>query len=58
MARRKKAVDPTLPVLPEGLIEQLAAGVKTPADFQQVYRAFQKMLTEKVLQAELTHHLG
>jgi putative transposase len=58
MARRKKAADPTLPVLPEGLIEQLAAGVKTPADFQQVYRAFQKALTEKVLQAELTHHLG
>lgn len=58
MARRKKAADPSLPVLPEGLIEQLAAGVKTPADFQQVYRAFQKALTERVLQAELTQHLG
>ena len=33
MARRKKAADPTLPVLPEGVIDQLAAGVKTPADF-------------------------
>lgn len=58
MARRKKTADPALPDLPPGLIEQLAAGVKTPADFQQVYRAFQKALTEKVLQAELTHHLG
>lgn len=58
MARRKKTADPTLAALPEGLIDQLAAGVKTPADFQQVYRAFQKALTEKVLQAELTHHLG
>lgn len=58
MARRKKTADPTLPVLPAGLIEQLAAGVKTPADFQQVYRAFQKALTERVLQAELTQHLG
>jgi transposase-like protein len=58
MARRKKAADLTLPVLPDGLIEQLAAGVKTPADFQQVYRAFQKALTERVLQAELTQHLG
>jgi transposase-like protein len=58
MARRKKAVDPVLAALPEGLIDELAAGVKTPADFQQVYRAFQKALTEKVLQAELTHHLG
>jgi len=58
MARRRKVADPMLPALPPGLIEQLAAGVKTPADFQQVYRAFQKLLTEKVLQAELTHHLG
>jgi putative transposase len=49
MARRKQAADPTLPEMPEGLIEQLAGGVKTPADFQQVYRAFQKMLTEKAL---------
>lgn len=59
MARRKKKpVEPALAALPEGFIDQLAAGVKTPADFQQVYRAFQKALTEKVLQAELTHHLG
>ena len=58
MARRRKVADPMLPALPPGLIEQLAAGVKTPADFQQVYRAFQKLLTEKVPQAELTHHLG
>ncbi len=58
MARRKQTADPALPDLPPGLIEQLAAGVKTPADFQQVYRAFQKALMEKVLQAELTHHLG
>lgn len=58
MARRKKAVDPALPGLPAGFMEELAAGVKTPADFQQIYRAFQKALTERVLQAELTHHLG
>ena len=58
MTRRKQTADPALPDLPPGLIEQLAAGVKTPADFQQVYRAFQKALMEKVLQAELTHHLG
>ena len=58
MARRKQTADPALPDLPPGLIDQLAAGVKTPADFQQVYRAFQKALTEKGLQAERTHHLG
>ena len=58
MARRKQTADPALPDWPPGLIDQLAAGVKTPADFQQVYRAFQKALTEKGLQAERTHHLG
>ena len=59
MARRKKDVAPTDgPVLPAGLIEQLAAGVRTPEDFYAVFRQFQKALTERVLQAELTHHLG
>lgn len=43
--------------MPPALIEQLAAAVKTPADFQSVYRQFQKALTERVLQAEVTHHL-
>lgn len=60
MARRKKQAPPPDdgPLLPEGLIDQLAAGVKTPADFQAIYRQFQKALTERVLQAELTQHLG
>jgi transposase-like protein len=40
------------------LVDPLAAAVKTPADFQAVFRQFQKALTERVLQAELTHHLG
>ena len=60
MARgKKRATEPAEgPVLPSALIDQLAAGVKTPADFQAIYRQFQKALTERVLQAELTHHLG
>lgn len=59
MARRKKqATSEHGPTLPAGLIDQLAAGVKSPADFQAIYRQFQKALTERVLQAELTHHLG
>ena len=59
MARRKKQSPPDEgPLLPEGLIDQLAAAVKTPADFQALYRQFQKALTERVLQAELTQHLG
>lgn len=58
-ARRKKQPPPAAgPVVPAALIDQLAAAVKTPADFQAVYRRFQKALTERVLQAELTHHLG
>jgi putative transposase len=58
MARRKKQVPADGPVLPEGLIDQLAQAVQTPADFQAIYRQFQKALTERVLQAELTQHLG
>ena len=59
MARSKRVTaPPDGPTVPSELIEQLAAAVKTPADFQTVYRQFQKALTERVLQAELTHHLG
>ena len=59
MARRKKQPPAEAgPVLPEGLIDQLAQAVKTPADFQAIYRQFQQALTERVLQAELTQHLG
>ncbi|MBK8059766.1 MAG: IS256 family transposase [Gemmatimonadetes bacterium] len=58
MARRTKQAADDGPVLPEGLIDQLAQAVQTPADFQAIYRQFQKALTERVLQAELTQHLG
>jgi transposase-like protein len=46
------------PTLPAELIDQLAAQIRTPAEFQAIYRQFQKALTERVLKAELTHHLG
>ena len=58
MARRTKQAADDGPVLPEGLSDQLAQAVQTPADFQAIYRQFQKALTERVLQAELTQHLG
>lgn len=59
MARRKTQTPAEAgPVLPEGLLDQLAQAVKTPADFQAIYRQFQKALTERVLHAELTQHLG
>lgn len=59
MARRKQ-VDETYQgvTLPPELIDQLAAHIRTPAEFQAIYRQFQKALTERVLKAELTHHLG
>ena len=59
MARRKRAVTAALPAgLTPAVLDQLVAGVETPADFQVVWRQLQKAMAERVLQAELTHHLG
>jgi transposase-like protein len=59
MARKKRETADALPpgLTPE-VLDQLVAGVQTPADFQVVWRQLQKALAERVLQAELTHHLG
>lgn len=59
MARRKRVATAPLPagVTPE-MLDQLVAGVQTPADFQLVWRQLQKAMAERVLKAELTHHLG
>ena len=58
-ARRRRAAAEPLPagLTPERL-DQLVAGVQTAADFQLVWRPLQKAMTERVLNAELTHHLG
>lgn len=59
MASRKRAAAEPLPAgLTPELLDQLVAGVQTPADFQGVWRQLQKALAERVLKAELTHHLG
>jgi transposase-like protein len=59
MARRKRAGAEPLPAgLTPEVLDQLVAGVQTPADFQVVWRQLQKAMAERVLQAELTHHLG
>lgn len=59
MARRKRAEEiPEHLRLPAEFLDQLATQIKTPAEFQVLYRQFQKALTERVLKAELTHHLG
>jgi putative transposase len=54
MARSRK--------LPEGLTEealdQLVAGVRTPAELDTLFRDLKRSLTERILRAELTEHLG
>ncbi len=59
MARRTRAAAEPLPegLTPE-ILDQLVAGVQTAADFQLVWRRLQKAMAERVLKAELTHHLG
>lgn len=55
MARKKR-------VLPAGLTEEgleaLVAGVRTPAELEDVFRDVKRALVERVLRAELTQHLG
>lgn len=59
MARKQRESAETLPTgLTPEVLDQLVAGVQTPADFQVVWRQLQKALAERVLKAELTHHLG
>ncbi|MBP6772336.1 MAG: IS256 family transposase, partial [Gemmatimonadaceae bacterium] len=59
MARRKRAAAEPLPAgLTPEVLDQLVAGVQTAADFQLVWRQLQKAMAERVLKAELTHHLG
>ena len=58
MARRKK-VDPDAPAgLPPSALDELLAGVNTPAELETVFKTLKKQLTERILQAELTAHLG
>jgi hypothetical protein len=58
-ARRKEAAAELLPAgLTLEILDQLVAGVQTSADFQLVWWRLQKAMAERVLKAELTHHLG
>jgi len=59
MARSKQGVaEPGFAGLTPAVVEQLAAQIQTPVQFQALYRQFQKAITERVLKAELTQHLG
>ena len=59
MARRRRSVPPGLPVgiTPE-MLDALATQVRSPDELGAVFRALQRGLTERVLRAELTAHLG
>ena len=44
--------------LTEDVLDALVAGVRTPEQMEDVFRDVKKALVERVLRAELTHHLG
>lgn len=60
MPRKKNdgSVDPTLPDVPKELLDQFITGPISPADLDAVMRKFKKAFLERVLSAEMTHHLG
>lgn len=59
MARRSRRSTPTLPAgFTPAMLDTLAAAVRSPADLAAVFRTLQQGLTERVLRAELTAHLG
>lgn len=58
MARRKEAVAADARSVPPEVLDQLLAEVETPADVHAILKQFQKAVAERVLRAELTHHLG
>ena len=55
----KKAL-PTreLPAISKELLDQLVTGPMSPAEAQEIASTFKKALYERILGAELSHHLG
>jgi putative transposase len=47
-----------LPKIPPELLDQLVKGPMTPGAVEETSRAFKKALIERVLGAEMSHHLG
>ena len=47
-----------LPALPDALIDELVKGPMTPAEVQDLMRAFNKALIERAMGAEMNMHLG
>ena len=55
---RKKAPARELPAIPKELIEHIVKGPMSAAEAAEVSMAFKKALFERILGAELSHHLG
>lgn len=55
MARRKRRPQPEFP---EEVLDALIGDAKTPDDLDALFRRMKKALAERILGAELTHHLG
>ena len=47
-----------LPKIPKQILDQLVPGPMSPGEFNELSMALKKALVERVLGAELTHHLG
>ena len=57
MARPRKTPGPTAPFDPKAL-DALIGDAKSPAEVDELFRQMKKVLMERILAGELTHHLG
>jgi putative transposase len=64
MARRKTVADgpatppPPRPSFDPAAMEAIIGDTKTPAELEALFRAMKQVIVERMLNAELTHHLG
>ena len=47
-----------MPRIPAELLEQLIPGPVTPGQLEDIFQQFKKAFIERVLGAEMSHHLG
>jgi putative transposase len=55
MARARR---PQVPGLTDETLDQLITGVRTPAELETLFQGLKRAITERILRAELTDHLG
>ena len=59
MAKRTKRPAPEpRPVFDPAAIDAIIGDTKTPAELEALFRAMKQVIVERMLHAELTHHLG